>query len=59
MIDNEFIHRRNSILFLLICVFYFIQVVINIFIEGLASIFPPAFLFIVFGIILILLIYKK
>ena len=32
---------------------------INIFIEGLASIFPPAFLFTVFGIILILLIHKK
>lgn len=58
MIGNEIIHRRNSILFILISVFYFTQVMINIFIEGLASIFPPAFLFTVFGI-LILLIHKK
>ena len=59
MLGNELIHRRNLILFILICVFYFVQVVINIFIEGLASVFPPAFLFIVFGLILLLLIYKK
>ncbi len=54
MIGHELMHRRNLILFILISVFYLIQVMINIFIEGLASIFPPAFLFIVFGIILIL-----
>ena len=59
MIDEELMHRRNSILFILISFFYLIQVMINIFIEGLASIFPPAFLFTVFGIILILLIHKK
>jgi len=59
MIGEELLHHRNSILFILISVFYFIQVTINIFIEGLASIFPPAFLFIVFVIILILLIHKK
>lgn len=59
MIEIDLMHRRNSTLFILICVFYFIQVMINIFTEGLASIFPPAFLFSVFGIILILLILKK
>ncbi|NEU30582.1 diguanylate cyclase [bacterium LRH843] len=59
MIDKELMHRRNSILLILISVFYFIQVMINILIEGLTSIFPPAFLFTVFGIILILLIHKK
>jgi len=59
MINNELIHRRNKILIILISVFYFIQATINIFIEGLASIFPPAFVFIVIGLILIQLIYKK
>ena len=59
MIGNESIHRRNLVLFILISIFYFIQIMINIFIEGLASIFPPAFLFIVFAIILILMIHKK
>ncbi|WP_428912222.1 diguanylate cyclase domain-containing protein [Niallia sp. Krafla_26] len=59
MIDKELIHRRNSILFILISAFYLIHVTINSFIEGLASIFPPAFLFIIFGIILIQLIHKK
>lgn len=59
MIGNELVHRRNSILFVLISVFYFIQVSFNIFIEGLTSIFPPALLFIVFAIILIILIHKK
>ena len=59
MISNELIHRRNSILFVLISVFYFVQVTVNSFIEGLASIFPPAFLFTVFGILLILFIHKK
>ena len=59
MIDEELMHNRNSILFILISFFYLIQVMINIFIEGLASIFPPAFLFTVFGIILILLIRKS
>ena len=54
MIGNEFMHRGNLTLFILISIFYFIQIMINIFIEGLASIFPPAFLFIVFGIILLL-----
>ncbi|WP_245604719.1 hypothetical protein [Paucisalibacillus globulus] len=46
MVENKLIHRRNVILFSLISIFYFIQVMINISIEGLASIFPPAFLFI-------------
>lgn len=59
MSGNELIHRQNYILFILISVFYFTQITINIFIEGIASIFPPALLFIVIDIILILLIYKK
>ena len=59
MIGNESTHRRNLALLILISLFYFIQVMINISIEGLASIFPPAFLFIVFAIILILMIYIK
>ena len=59
MIGNESTHQRNLALLILISTFYFLQVVINIFIEGLASIFPPAFLFIVFAIILILMIHQK
>ena len=59
MIDKEIVHRQNSILFILISTFYFIHITINSFIEGIASIFPPAFLFIIFGIILIVLIYKR
>lgn len=59
MIDNELISRRNFILFHLMSAFYFVQVTINIFIEGLASVFPPAFLFIVVGLILIMLIQKR
>lgn len=52
-------HRRNSLILILIGVFYFIQIIINIFIEGIASIFPPAFFIGIFGIILILLLQKK
>lgn len=52
-------HRRNSLLLILISVFYFIQIIINSLIEGIASIFPPAFLFGVFGLVMILLIQKK
>ncbi|WP_339176106.1 GGDEF domain-containing protein [Solibacillus sp. FSL R5-0691] len=52
-------HRRNSLLLLLISVFYFTQIIINISIEGIASIFPPAFFFGIFGLIMILLIQKK
>lgn len=52
-------HRRNSLLLLLISIFYFTQIIINIFIEGIASIFPPAIFFGVFGLIIILLIQKK
>ena len=59
MIGNESTHHRNLALFILISIFYFIQVLINILIEGLASIFPPAFLFIVFGIIVGLMIQIK
>lgn len=56
MIDNQLIHRRNLLLFYLMCAFYFLQVTINISVEGLASVFPPAFLYIVLGLILLLLI---
>jgi diguanylate cyclase (GGDEF)-like protein len=59
MIGNKSTHHRNLALFILISIFYFIQVLINILIEGLASIFPPAFLFIVFGIIVGLMIQIK
>ena len=52
-------HRRNSLLLLLISIFYFTQIIINIFIEGIESIFPPAIFFGVFGLIMILLIQKK
>ncbi len=59
MIDNELIHRRNILLFNLMVAFFFIQVTINIAIEGLASVFPPAFLFISVGILLLTMILKK
>lgn len=59
MIGNELIHCRNKTLFILISFFYSIQSIINIFIEGFASVFPPAFLFIVFVITMVLLIHKK
>lgn len=59
MVENELIHRRNSILFILISVFYFIQITINIFNEGLGSVFPPVFLFIIMGLLLIILIHNK
>lgn len=52
-------HRRNSLLLLLISIFYFTQIIINIFIEGIESIFPPAIFFGVFGLIMILLIQMK
>lgn len=53
------IHRRSSLLFLLISIFYFIQLIFSIFVEGIASIFPSAFLFGIFALIMIILIYKK
>lgn len=59
MIGNEIIHRRNIILFTLMVAFFTIQVTINIFIEGLVSVFPPAFLFITVGILLLMMILKK
>lgn len=59
MIDKEIVHRQNLILLILISTFYFIHITINSFIEGISSIFPPAFLFILFGIILAFLIYNK
>ena len=59
MIGNELIHRRNLFLFIIICIFYIIHITINIFIEGLGSIFPPVFLFIIWGILFIILIQNK
>lgn len=59
MIGYELMHRRNSILLLIISAYYFIHITVNIFVEGLASIFPPAYLFVVLGAILTMLIYKK
>ena len=59
MIDNELMHRRNTILFILVSVFYFIQIMVGIFIGEFESVFNLIVLFIVFGIIPLLLIYKK
>lgn len=59
MKHKELTHQRNIILLTLIGVFYSIQVLINILIEGWASVFPPAFLFIVAGIMLSIFIFKK
>jgi hypothetical protein len=59
MIGNELIHRLNVLLLSLMATFYFVQVTINISIEGLASVFPPAFLFITVGILLLMMILKK
>lgn len=59
MIGNEIIHRRNIVLFSLIFAFFTIQVTINMVIEGVVSVFPPAFLFITVGILLLLMILKK
>lgn len=52
-------HHRNSLLLLLISIFYFTHIIINIFIEGIASIFPAAIFFGLFGLIMILLIHRK
>lgn len=49
----------NAILLVLISAFYFLQVIINIFIEGIASIFPPAFLFTGSALILLIMIHRK
>ncbi|MGS2778950.1 diguanylate cyclase domain-containing protein [Robertmurraya sp. GLU-23] len=59
MIGNELIHRRNILLFTLMAAFFTIQVTINIVIEGLTSVFPPAFLFITVGVLLLTMILKK
>lgn len=59
MIGNELIHRRNVHLFILMGCFYLIQVMINVFIEGLASVFPPIFLFIIVGLLLLTMILRK
>lgn len=59
MVENELIHRRNILLFSLIGAFYLIQVTINILIEGIGKVFPPAFLFIAAGILLLTMIREK
>ncbi|WP_102273736.1 GGDEF domain-containing protein [Cytobacillus massiliigabonensis] len=59
MIYKEILHRRNAILFSLIVVFYFIQVSINVLIEGVASVFPPVIIFMIAATILLLFIIKK
>lgn len=59
MIHKELIHLRNIILYSVIVLFYIVQVAINIFIEGVDSVFPPAYLFILDGILLCTLIFKK
>lgn len=59
MINQEFFHRRNVTLVTLISAYFIIQITINSFIEGIASIFPPAFLFAGFYLIVILLLHKK
>ncbi|HWL24211.1 MAG TPA: GGDEF domain-containing protein [Ureibacillus sp.] len=59
MVSNELVHKRNSILFFIIIVYYVIDITINILVEGFACIIPPVYLFIVFGTILTVLIYKK
>ena len=59
MMGTELMHRKNVILITLISVFYFFQIIINIIIEGLESIFPPAYYFFVLGSILSIMIYKK
>lgn len=59
MIGNELIHRRNVRLFILMGSFYLVQVLINVFIEGLASVFPPVLLFIIVGLFLVTMILRK
>ncbi|WP_047983403.1 GGDEF domain-containing protein [Ornithinibacillus californiensis] len=59
MSSNKIIHRRNTILFSIITAYYLTQVIINIFIEGFASVFPPAYLFMVFGLTILVLLNKK
>ncbi|MGG7619591.1 GGDEF domain-containing protein [Bacillus coreaensis] len=59
MIGNELIHRRNVLLLSLMATFYFVQVTINFSIEGLTSEFPPAFLFITVGILVLMMILRK
>lgn len=59
MVSDELIHKRNSVLLLIISVYYFIHITINILVEGLESIFPPTYLFILLGAILTILIYKR
>jgi diguanylate cyclase (GGDEF)-like protein len=57
--NREFLHQRNVTLVSLISAYFIIQITINSFIEGIASIFPPALLFAGFYLIVILLLHKK
>lgn len=59
MIQANLTHRRNIILFSLVAFYYVIQVTINIWMEGIASVFPPVFFFIGAAILLSMLIVKK
>lgn len=59
MIGNELVHRRNVLLFILMGSFYLVQVMINVFIEGLGSVFPPVLLFIIVGHLLLTMILRK
>ncbi|PYF07917.1 GGDEF domain-containing protein [Ureibacillus chungkukjangi] len=59
MNGKELMHRQNSILFILVSVFYFIQIMVSIVIGGFESIYSLAMLFLVFAIIPIVLIYIK
>ena len=59
MIGNELMHRRNVILFLLVSVFYFIQLMVGLFIGGFGRVLTLGVFFIVFGLIPLVLIYKR
>ncbi|RSK28654.1 diguanylate cyclase [Bacillus sp. HMF5848] len=57
--DKAFYNQRNTIIFTLILLFFSTQVMFNIIQEGIASIFPPAFVFIGFASVVLLLIVKQ
>lgn len=59
MLGNELIRRRNLLLLMIIVIFYLTQVAINIYVEGIESVFPPAFLFVGISVVLFLMIFEK
>lgn len=59
MRHTDLTHRRNIILLCLIVFYYVIQISINVVMEGLESVFPPAFLFMGATAFLFLLVIKK